>query len=126
MFSPPNLQTARSTEITVTSPDGIRRTETVADVDFHEQYRNSSVTDETIETSSFTLEPGDEVSITVQSWMPGDVTVYLIEERAGNNSYTRADIVTCTKRQQKYRWTFEAGGGSGSSVCASPLDWILW
>lgn len=126
VFTPPDLQTAYSTAIAVTSPDGDRQTETVTDIEYHEQYRNPSVADKNIETSSFTIEPGDEVTINVQSWEPGDVTVYLIEEQMGNKSYTRTDIVTCTARQQRHSWTFEVGGGSGSSSCGSPLEWLLW
>lgn len=124
MFTPPDQQTALLTNVAVTTPDGDRQRVTVGDLVWHESYRNASVADD-VRARQIVLAPGEEVTTTVQSWSPGDVTVYLIERQAGTESTLRADIVTCTQREQQYSRTFEDGSASGSSVCASSLGWIL-
>lgn len=124
MITPPDRQTALLTNVAVTTPDGDRQLVTVKDLVWNEQYRNASVADD-VETSQIVVDPGETVTTSVGSWEPGDYTVYLFERRAGPHSSVRADIVTCTQRQQEYSWTFEDGGGSGGRVCASSLDWLL-
>lgn len=124
MITPPDRQTALLTNVAVTTPEGDRQLVTVEDLVWDEPYRNASVADD-VETSQIVVHPGETVNTTVESWEPGDYTVYLIERRAGTDSSVRTDIVTCTQRQQEYSWTFENSGGSGGHVCASSLDWLL-
>jgi hypothetical protein len=124
VITPPDRQTALLTNVAVTTPEGDRQLVAVKDLVWEEPYRNASVADD-VQTSQIVVDPGETVTTTVESWDPGDNTVYLIERRAGPDSSVSVDIVTCTQRQQEYSWTFENSGGSGSSVCASSLDWLL-
>lgn len=124
MFTPPDRHTALLTNVAVTTPDGDRRLVTVRDLVWDEPYRNASVADD-VETTQVVVHPGETATTSVESWEPGDNTVYLVERRAGSHSSVRADVVTCTQRQQEYSWTFEDSGGSGGRVCASSLDWLL-
>jgi hypothetical protein len=124
MITPPDRHTALLTNVAVTTQAGDRQLVTVQDLVWHEPYRNVSVADD-VETSQVVVQPGETVTTSVESWEPGDYTVYLIERRAGSDSSVRADIVTCTQRQQEYSRTFENRASSGGSVCASSLDWLL-
>ncbi|MFC5369119.1 hypothetical protein [Salinirubrum litoreum] len=124
MITPPDRHAALLTNVAVTTQGGDRQLVTVEDLVWDEPYRNASVADD-VETSQIVVDPGETVTTSVESWEPGDNTVYLIERRAGPDSSVRADIVTCPQRQQEYNWTFENSGGSGSSVCASSLGWFL-
>jgi hypothetical protein len=124
MLTPPDHQTALLTNVAVTTPEGDRRLVTVEDLVWGERYRNASVADD-VPTNQVVLAPGEEVTTTVESWTPGDLTVYIVERRAGAESSVRVDVVTCTQREQQYSRTFENGSASGSSVCASSLDWLL-
>jgi hypothetical protein len=124
MITPPDRQTALLTNVAVTTQAGDRQLVTVQDLVWHEPYRNVSVADD-VQTSQVVVQPGETVTTSVESWEPGDYTVYLIERQAGTHSSVRADIVTCTQRQQEYSWTFEDRSGSGGYSCASSLDWLL-
>ncbi|MFC7138013.1 hypothetical protein ACFQRB_19235 [Halobaculum litoreum] len=124
IFTVPDHRTALLTNVGVTTADGERRLVTVSDLVWSREYRDASVADPGVETTTLTVEPGETVETTVSSWEPGELTVILIEERAGAATTIRADAVTCTQRQQEYSRTFETGGSSGSSVCASNLDWL--
>jgi hypothetical protein len=63
--------------------------------------------------------------MTVSEWTPGNVTVYLVEELGENETHVQTEVETCPQREQEHTLTLTESGSSGSSVCASSVDWLL-
>lgn len=114
-------QTALLMNFEITTDDGERRLAPLSQLIWPEGFRNVTLADDGIPTQRITVEPGDDVTTTVDGWTPGNVTVYVVEDVDNNETHVRTHSKTCTERGQEHSLTLEASGGSGSSVCASTL-----
>jgi hypothetical protein len=124
-YTTDSLQTAMLLNFAVTTEDGERRLVTLSQMVWADRYRNVTLVDDGIPTRQVTVEPGEDASMTVSEWSPGNVTVYIVEDLGDNEAHVQTEIETCTKREQEHTLTLERGGSSGSSVCASSVDWLL-
>ncbi|SEL96788.1 hypothetical protein [Haloferax larsenii] len=124
-YTAESTQAALLMNFEVTTRDGERRLATLSQLIWPDRYRNVTLADDGIPTQRVTVEPGDEVTTTIEAWEPGNVTVYIVEDLGDNETHTMTEIKTCTERQQEHSLTLESDGASGSSVCASSLDWLL-
>lgn len=118
-------QTAMLTNFAVTTDDGDRRLVTLSQLVWPGEFRNVTLTDDGVPAQQLTVEPGRDVTTTIDGWTPGNVTIYVVEDLGDNESHVHTDIETCTERQQEHTITLEPDGTSGSSLCASNLDWLL-
>ncbi|WP_254764001.1 hypothetical protein [Natrinema marinum] len=118
-------QTALLTNFAITTEDGDRRLATLSQLIWPEGYRNVTVADDGIPSQQVTVKPGDEATTTIDGWTPGNVTVYIVEDVGNNETHVHTDIETCPERQQEHHLTLEEDGTSGSSTCASSVDWLL-
>lgn len=120
-----STQTALLMNFEVTTEDGDRRLATLSQLIWPTKFRNVTLADDGIPTQKITVEPGESVTTTIRGWTPGNVTVYVVEDLGENGTHVKTEIKTCTERQQEHTLTLEDGGSSGSSTCASNLDWLL-
>lgn len=118
-------QTALLMNFVVTTEDGDRRLATLSQLIWPEGFRNVTLVDDGIPTQRITVEPGEEVTTTIDGWTPGNVTVYIVEDLGNNETHVLTEIKTCTERQQEHGLTLKEYGSSGFSVCASSVDWLL-
>lgn len=118
-------QTASLMNFEVTTENGERRLATLSQLVWPEGFRNVTLVDDGIPTQRITVEPGEEVTTTIDGWTPGNVTVYIVEDLGDDETHAQTEIKACTDRQQEHSMTFEESGSSGSSTCASNLDWLL-
>ncbi|MFC7068641.1 hypothetical protein [Halobaculum lipolyticum] len=123
-FAVADTREASLTNVRVTDLDGERRPTTVGELRWPARYRSVELADDGLDARRIRVAPGEETTVTVGTWEPGDVTVFLVEELRGNETVARARIESCPQRQQEHGLTFETGGGSGYSTCASSLDWL--
>ena len=124
-YTTDSLQTAMLLNFAVTTEDDERRLVTLSQLVWAEGYRSVTLVDDGVPTRQVTVEPGEEASMTVTEWTPGNVTVYVVEALGNNETHVQTEIETCTKREQEHTLTLEEGASSGSSVCASSVDWLL-
>jgi hypothetical protein len=118
-------QTALLMNFEVTTRDGERRLATLSQMVWPEGYQNVTLVDDGVPTQQVTVDPGEEKTMTVNAWQPGNVTVYVVEELDGNETHVQTEIETCPQRGQEHTLTLEESGSSGSYVCASNLHWLL-
>lgn len=124
-YTAESRQAALLMNFEVTTRDGERRLATLSQLIWPEGFRNVTLADDGIPTERLTVEPDEEATMTVDGWTPGNVTVYVIEDLGDNQTHVQTKIETCTERQQEHTLTLEDSGSSGSSVCASSVDWLL-
>ncbi len=124
-YTTDSLQTAMLLNFAVTTADGDRRLVTLSQMVWADGYRNVTLVDDGIPTRQVTVEPGEDASMTVTGWTPGNVTVYVVEDLGDNETHVQTEIETCTQRGQEHTLTLTERGSSGSSVCASSVDWLL-
>ena len=124
-YTAETVQTASLMNFAVTTEDGERRLATLSQMIWPEGFRNVTLVDDGIPTQRITVEPGEEVTTTIDGWTPGNVTVYIVEDLGDNETHVHTEIKTCTDRQQEHSLTLEDSGSSGSTVCASNVDWLL-
>jgi hypothetical protein len=124
-YTTDSRQTAMLMNFAVTTREGERRLVTLSQMVWPEGYRNVTVVDDGIPTRQVTVEPGEEASMTVTEWTPGNVIVYVVEELGTNETHVQTEVETCTQRGQEHTLTLMERGSSGSSVCASSVDWLL-
>ena len=124
-YTTDSRQTAMLMNFAVTTRDGERRLVTLSQMVWPDEYRNVTFVDDGIPTRQVTVDPGEEASMTVTEWTPGNVTVYIVEELGDNKTHVQTEIETCTQREQEHTLTLTESGSSGSSVCASSVDWLL-
>lgn len=124
-FTVASPQEARLTNVGVTDENGERRLTTVARLAWPQPVENLSVADAGVPTRQVTVDPGEDRTFAVEAWEPGNVTVLLVEELGPDGGHRQTVVDTCTQRQQEISRTFESGGSSGSSICASSLDWLI-
>jgi hypothetical protein len=124
-YTTDSLQTAMLLNFAVTTEAGERRLVTLSQMVWAEGYRNVTLVDDGIPTRQVTVAPGEKASMTVTGWTPGNVTVYVVEDLGDNDTHAQTEIETCTKRGQEHTLTLTERGSSGSSVCASSVDWLL-
>jgi hypothetical protein len=124
-YTTDSRQTAMVMNFAVTTRDGERRLVTLSQMIWPEGYRNVTLVDDGVPTQQVTVAPGEEASMTVIEWTPGNVTVYVVEDLGDNETHVQTEIETCTKREQEHTLTLTQSGSSGSSVCASSVDWLL-
>ncbi|WP_049917002.1 hypothetical protein [Halogeometricum pallidum] len=118
-------QVAMLMNFRVTTDNGERRLATLSQLIWPEGYRNVTLADEGVPTQRVTVEPGEEVTTTIDGWTPGNVTVYVMEDVGNDETHVQTDIIACPDRGQEHSWTFRDDGTGGSSTCASSLDWLL-
>ena len=124
-YTTESLQTALLMNFAVTTRDDERRLTTLSQMVWPEGYQNVTLVDDGIPTRHVTVEPSEEEKMTVADWTPGNVTVYVVEDLGDNETHVKTEIETCTQREQEHTLTLEENGSSGSSVCASSMDWLL-
>lgn len=124
-YTTESQQTAMSMNFAVTTREGERRLVTLSQMVWPEGYTNVTLVDDGIPTRQVTVDPGDEATMTVSEWTPGNVTVYVVEELGETETHVQTEVETCTQREQEHTLTLEENGSSGSSVCASSVDWLL-
>ncbi|RDI69989.1 hypothetical protein [Halopelagius longus] len=124
-FTAENRQTALLMNFAVTTREGERRLATLSQMVWPEGYRNVTLVDDGIPTRHVTVDPGEEETMTVTDWTPGNVTVYVVEDLGDNETHVHTKIVSCTQREQEHTLTLREDGSGGSSVCASSVDWLL-
>lgn len=124
-YTDENRHTALHMNFAVTTADGERRLATLSQLIWPEGFQNVTLVDDDIPIQQVTVDPGEEVTTTIDGWTPGNVTVYVVEDIGNNETHVQTELKTCTERQQEHSLTFEDGGASGSSVCASSLGWVL-
>ncbi|WP_135305033.1 hypothetical protein [Haloarcula amylovorans] len=123
-FTADSRQSALLTNFAVTTKDGDRRLAPLSQMVWALEFRNVTLVDD-VSTQQFTVEPNETVTTTIESWTPGDVTVYVVEDLGDDELHVKTEIETCPQRQQEHSMTLESGGSSGTSVCASSVDWLL-
>ena len=124
-YTTESLQTALLLNFAVTTRDGERRLATLSQLVWPEGYRNVTLVDEGIPTRQVTVEPGEEATMTVSKWTPGNVTVYVVEDLGDDETHVQTEIESCSQRGQEHTLTLTDSGSSGSAVCASSVDWLL-
>ncbi|WP_135852261.1 hypothetical protein [Halorussus salinus] len=124
-YTAESRQAALLMNFEVTTREGERRLATLSQLYWPEGFRNVTLADDGIPTERITVEPGEEVTTTIDGWTPGNVTVYLVEDLGDDRTHVHTTIRTCTERQQEHSLTLEDGGTSGSATCASSVDWLL-
>jgi hypothetical protein len=124
-FTTETLQAAMLTNVAVTTREGERRLVTLSQMVWPEGYTNVTLVDDGVPTRQVTVEPGQNATMTVSEWTPGNVTVYLVEELGENETHVQTEVETCPQREQEHTLTLTESGSSGSSVCASSVDWLL-
>ncbi|AGB32141.1 hypothetical protein C488_07587 [Natrinema pellirubrum DSM 15624] len=124
-YTAENRETALLMNFAVTTEDGERRLTMLSQLVWPEGFRNATLVDDGIPTQQITVEPGDEVTTTVDGWTPGNVTVYLVEDLDDNETHVQTTIKSCTRRQQEHSLTLEEDGAAGSSTCASNIGLLL-
>lgn len=118
-------RTAMLTNFAVTTDDGERRLATLSQLIWPEGFRNVTLVDDGIPTQRITVEPGDDVTTTIDGWEPGDVTIYVVEDLGDNETHVQTELETCPRRRQEHGLTLEEDGASGFSTCSSGIDWLL-
>lgn len=109
----------------VTTEDGDRRLATLSQLVWPSGFRNVTLVDDGVPTERVGVEPNETATMTVDDWTPGDVTVYLVEDLGDDETHVETKIETCPARQQEHSLALRDGGSSGTSVCASSVDWLL-
>lgn len=124
-YTAEDTRAALHANFAVTTEDGERRLATLSQLIWPEGFRNVTLVDDGVPTQQITVAPGEEVTTTIDGWTPGNVTVYVVEDLGDNETHVQTELKTCTERQQEHSLTFEDSGASGSSTCASSVDWLL-
>ncbi|WP_153552860.1 hypothetical protein [Halomicrobium sp. LC1Hm] len=109
----------------VTTDDGDRRLATLEQLYWPGEFRNVTIADDGVPSQRHTVEPGENVTTTVEAWTPGNVTIYVVEDLGDDQRHVHTDIRTCTEREQEHELRLESDGTGGSYTCASSLDWLL-
>jgi len=125
VFTVESPQKARLTNVRITGEDGERRLTTVSRLAWPQPVENLTVADAGVPTRQVTVAPSEEREFAVDAWQPGNVTVLLVEDLGPDGDHRLTEINTCTQRQQEISRTLERSGSSGSSSCASTLDWLI-
>jgi hypothetical protein len=118
-------QTALLMNFVVTTEDGDQRLATLSQLIWPEGFRNVTLVDDGIPTQRITVEPGEEVTTTIDGWTLGNITVYIVEDLGNNETHVLTEIKTCTEREQEHGLTLKGSRVSGFSSCASSVDWLL-
>lgn len=113
-------QAAMYLNFEVTTRDGERRLATLSQLIWPDGYRNVTLADEDVPSQRLVVDPGENVTTTVEGWERGDVTVYLAAERDGNETHVYTEVKTCARRGQEHGITFQPDGTEGFSTCAGP------
>lgn len=112
----PNLRTAMLTNFEATNRSGHRRLVTVEQLVWPEGYRNLTLVDD-VASQHWAVDPGENLTTTVEPWEQGDVTVYVIE--AGpNQTNRRTRVITCRRTGQVHELTVEGAGVGSFTRCA--------
>jgi|GEM_PF-1230512 len=109
----------------VTADDGDRRLVTLEQLYWPGEFRNVTLADQGIPAQQVTVDPGENVTTTIDAWTPGNVTIYIAQDLGANREHVHTRIVSCTEREQNHRITLKDDGASGGYTCASSLDWFL-
>lgn len=124
-YTTDSLQKAMLLNFAVTTSDGERRLATLSQMVWPQDFRNVTLVDDGIPTRHVTVEPGDEETMTVEAWTPGNVTVYVVEDVGNDETHEQTEIEACTRRDQEHTLTLEERGSGGSSLCAPRFNWLI-
>lgn len=117
-------RTAMNVNFRVTERDGDRRLATLSQMVWPGEYSNVTLADD-VPSQQFRVDPGENRTVRVSTWEPGDVTVYVAQEAGGGRNHTATRVITCPDRGQEHTLTLSDGLGGGGHVCASGVDWLL-
>ncbi|MCW8171920.1 hypothetical protein [Natrialba swarupiae] len=108
----------------VTTEDGDQRILSFADLVWPNYERNVTLVDDGVESHEVTVEPGENVTTTVDGWEHGEQTIYIVEE-GENRTHVATLTKSCTSRGQDHGISFSNGSGpSSSTVCTG--EFVSW
>lgn len=100
------------TNFHVTTRDGERRLATGEQLVWPEGFRNVTLADEGVPTTSVTVGSGENETTPIDGCDSGAITVFIVEDIGTNETHEWTNIVTCAPYGNEHRMTLRDGGMS--------------